>query len=472
MSSKIFEQIMNFKMSDAPKSVGAFASNIRDFDSIRSFLTSSTISLIIDLPFAIIFLVVIYYIGGKIVLIPIVLILIILIYTLSVKGALHRSIEATYQASAFKNSILIESLNTLESLKSLGATGYSQYKWEEASGDIAKKSIKSKLLSTSITTITSFFIQISTVLTVIYGVYLIADLELTMGGLIAIIIISSRTISPIGQVAALISSYEQTKTAYNAIDEIMNKEIERPKGKKFIQRDLLKGNIEFRNVTFSYPDADKPALENVSFKINAGDKVGILGKMGSGKTSIFNLIMGFYEPTTGTILIDGIDIKQLDPQFIRKNCSFVPQNIVLFAGTLRENIVQKAPYSSDEMIIDAARLSGLESFVNNQPKGFDLYVGERGDTLSGGQKRATAISRAFLLDLPLAIMDEPTDSMDMSSENIVKKNLKVNLKNKTLILTTHKNTMLDLVDRVIIIDNSKLVFDGQKNDMFKHFSKS
>ena len=467
MSSKIFEQIMNFKMSDAPKSVGSFASNIRDFDSIRSFLTSSTISLIIDLPFAIIFLIVIYYIGGGIVWIPIILIIIILIYTMIVKNPLQKSIEATYQASAYKNSILIESLNTLESLKALGATGYAQYKWEEASGDIAKKSIKSKLLSTSITTITAFFIQISTVLTVIYGVYLIADLKLTMGGLIAIIIISSRTISPIGQVASLISSYEQTKTAFVAIDEIMKKQIERPKGKKFIQRNILKGNIEFRDVTFTYPNSDTPALKNVSFEIGAGEKIAILGKMGSGKTSIFNLLMGFYEPEEGTILVDGIDIKQLDPQFIRKNCSFVPQNVVLFAGSLRENIVQKAPYATDEMIINSTKLSGLDSFINSQPKGFDLYVGERGDTLSGGQKRAVAISRAFLLDLPLAIMDEPTDSMDLASERVVTNNLKNILAKKTLLLTTHKNTMLALVNRVIVIDNSKLIFDGKKEDMFR-----
>jgi len=467
MSSKIFEQIMNFKMSDAPKSVGSFASNIRDFDSIRSFLTSSTISLIIDLPFAIIFLIVIYYIGGGIVWIPIILITIILIYTMIVKNPLQKSIEATYQASAYKNSILIESLNTLESLKALGATGYAQYKWEEASGDIAKKSIKSKLLSTSITTITAFFIQISTVLTVIYGVYLIADLKLTMGGLIAIIIISSRTISPIGQVASLISSYEQTKTAFVAIDEIMKKQIERPKGKKFIQRNILKGNIEFRDVTFTYPNSDTPALKNVSFEIGAGEKIAILGKMGSGKTSIFNLLMGFYEPEEGTILVDGIDIKQLDPQFIRKNCSFVPQNVVLFAGSLRENIVQKAPYATDEMIINSTKLSGLDTFINSQPKGFDLYVGERGDTLSGGQKRAVAISRAFLLDLPLAIMDEPTDSMDLASERVVTNNLKNILAKKTLLLTTHKNTMLALVNRVIVIDNSKLIFDGKKEDMFR-----
>jgi ATP-binding cassette, subfamily C, bacterial LapB len=467
LSSKIFEHVMDFKMHQAPRSVGSFASNVKDFDSVRSFLTSTTIALVIDLPFVIIFLLVIGYIGGSIVYIPILFMSLILLYTLSIRKRLQRSVEETYEASAYKNSILIESLGALETLKMLGSTGYAQWKWEEATANISAKSLQTKILSSSIITITSLFMQLSVVFVVVYGAYLIAELELTMGGLIAIVILSSRTLSPIGQVASLIANYAQTRTAYEGLDEIMHKEIERPKGKQFIDREELQGEIEFRNVKFTYPDSDRPAIDDVSFTIRAGEKVAILGKNGSGKTTVGKMVMNFYDPDEGSILIDGIDIKQLDPSALRQKISYVPQNIVLFSGTLKENIVYKAPYVDDETIIRASNLSGLASYVHREPKGYDVYVGERGDTLSGGQKQALGITRAFLLDLPLVILDEPTNSMDFTTEIRVKDNLEEAIKQKTVLLTTHKNVLLDLVERVIIFDNGKIVYDGPKEKMYK-----
>jgi ATP-binding cassette, subfamily C, bacterial LapB len=467
LSSKIFEQVLDFKMNEAPRSVGSFASNLKDFDSIRGFLTSTTIALVIDLPFVLIFLVVIAYIGGAVVLVPIFFLTVILLYTLSIRGALQRSVKETYEASAYKNSVLIESLNTLETLKLLGSTGFAQWKWEEATANIAGKSLNTKVISSSIQTITALCMQLSIVFVVVFGVYLIGDLQLTMGGLIAVVILSSRTLSPIGQVASLIATYEQTRTAYNGLDEIMEREVERPKGKQFIDREHLHGEIEFKNVKFSYPNSDKGALNDVSFKILPGEKVAILGKNGSGKSTVSKMIMNFYDPDEGSILIDGIDIGQIDPSALRKKISYVPQNIVLFSGTLKENIVYKAPYANDEAIIKAAHISGLDSYIHHEPKGYDVYVGERGDTLSGGQKQSLGITRAFLLDLPLVILDEPTNSMDFTAELRVKDNLASECKNKTLIMTTHKNMLLELVDRVIILDNGKKIFDGPKEEMFK-----
>jgi len=240
----------------------------------------------------------------------------------------------------------------------------------------------------------------------------------------------------------------------------------------FVRRDTFEGNIEFRNVTFTYPDENKKALDNVSFKINAGEKVGIVGKIGSGKTTIEKLILGLYKPQSGTILIDGIDINQIDPSDLRKNIGYVPQNVNLFRGTVKENILYKAPYVDDATMLRSSKLAGVDDFIKLHPKGYDMPVGERGDGLSGGQKQAIAIARAFLLDSPIILLDEPTNSVDNSMEAKIKKNLMENLKGKTAILITHKIGMLDIVDKVIVMDNGKVVLSGNKQEVLRKLSSN
>ncbi len=470
MSSLIFEQVMDMRMSHSPKSVGSFASNLKDFDSIKNFFNSTTMAAIVDLPFVVIFLCVIYFLAGFLVVVPMVVMVIILIYTFFVKEPLQRSIESTYQASAVKNGILIESLSAMETIKTMGAAGNAQWQWEEATGEIANRSIKSKILSTSITTVTSFLVQLNTVFVILVGVYLIKEMELTMGGLIATMILSSRAIAPMGQVASLISSYEQTKTSYKELNDIMALPVERPKGKQFVRRSTFNGEIEFQNVSFKYPETTKGALENVSFKIKAGEKVGLIGRNGSGKTTVEKLILGLFEPDSGSVLIDGIDIKQIDPADLRKVIGYVPQDVVLFKGTVKENIVYKAPYVDDVTVLKAAKIGGVDDFINNHPLGFDMLVGERGYGISGGQKQSIAVARAFLLDFPIMLLDEPTNFMDSTTESRLENSLKENLKNKTTILVTHKTSLLDIVDRLIVIDNGKILLDGEKNKVLARLS--
>ncbi|WP_263834129.1 type I secretion system permease/ATPase [Sulfurospirillum oryzae] len=465
MSSMMFEKVLDLKMAVRPKSVGAFASNLRDFDSIRNFFTSSTLTALIDLPFAIIFLVMVHFIAGSLVIVPLVLIVLILIYTFIIKRPLQQSIESTYVASAIKNGILIESLNAIETIKTLSAGGQAQWKWEEATGEIANRSLKSKILSNSVTTVTSFLVQLDTMLVVVIGVYMIKEVELTMGGLIAAVILTSRAIAPMGQVAALIANFEQTRTAYKALDDIMKLPVERPEGKVFVRREHFAGKIEFKNVSFKYPDTTKYALENVSFTIEAGEKVAILGRNGSGKTTVEKLILGLYAPDSGSVLIDGIDINQIDPVDLRKNIGYVSQDVVLFHGTVRENIVYKAPYVSDEVILKAAKLSGVDEFINCHPLGYDMPVFERGDGISGGQRQSIAIARAFLVDAPIMLLDEPTNSLDNTSETRVKNYLQEGIQGKTTILVTHKMSLVDLADRLIVIDNGKVVLDGKRDDI-------
>lgn len=467
MSSIIFEKVLNLKMSHHPNSVGSFSSNLRDFDNIRGFLTNATMTALIDLPFAILFLIVIAYIGGQIVIIPIVTMAIIIFYALIIKSPLQNSIESTHEASAKKSSILIETLNNIETLKTLGALGQTQWKWEESVGEIAKKSLKSRLISSSIPTVTQLLIQLNTVTLIVYGVYLIQEFELSMGGLIAIVILTSRTLAPMGQVAGLLTNYEETKTSYETLNEIISQPSERPDGKKFVQKPVFSGHIEFKDVTFSYPDTDVQVLKKVSFVIKPGENVSIIGRIGSGKSTIQKLILGLYEVDSGQILIDGIDIKQIDPADLRKNLGYVSQDVMLFKGTVKDNIIYRATHTSDFNMIRAATVSGTAEFVKKHPKGYEMPVGERGQGLSGGQRQSIGIARAFLLDAPIMLMDEPSNAMDQLSESKLLDNLSVSLKDKTTILITQKMTLLKIVDRVLVMNDGKLIIDAPKQEALK-----
>lgn len=470
MSSIIFEQVMNLKMSSKPGSVGSFASNIKDFDSIRGFFTASSIATMIDLPFSIIFLLIIYLIGGWMVAIPIISACIIIVYSLIIRNPMKKSIESTYEASALKNAVLIESLTALETIKALGISGQSQWKWEEATGSVAHKGIKSKILSNSISTFVNFIVQLNTVGMIIGGVYTIGEKELSMGGLIAVVMLGSRMLAPLAQVAALISNFEQTKAAYTAINSVMDLPVEREDAKKFVQRPSFEGKIEFQNVSFTYPNTEKKVLDNVSFIIYPGESVGIIGTNGSGKTSLEKLILGLYDPDEGSILMDGIDIKQIDPADLRHGISYVPQDTMLFKGTLKDNIIVRAPDASDEDILTASELSGTKRFVDIHPMGFDMPVGERGDGLSGGQKQSISIARAFIHFSPIILLDEPTNSMDSTSESSFINALKLYKENRTTIIISHKNSLLKITERLLLLEQGKLLLDGTHADVLKHLS--
>lgn len=467
MSSIIFEKVLDLKMANHPTSVGSFASNLKDFDAIRGFLTNATMTAIIDLPFAIIFLAVIFYIGGAIVLVPMVTMGLILLYAFLIKSPLQNSIESTHEASAKKSGVLIETLNNIETLKTLGAVGQVQWLWEEATGEIAKRSLRSRMLSASIPTITQLLIQLNTVMMIVFGVYLIQAFELSMGGLIAIVILTSRTLAPMGQAAALMTNYEETKTSYETLNEIISQPCERPHGKKFVSRPDFQGKIEFIDVTFTYPGNDMPALKNVSFIIEPGENVGIIGRIGSGKSSIEKLVLGLFEPDSGSILIDDIDINQIDPADLRKNISYVSQDIHLFRGTVRENILYRATHATDTQMIRASKISGTEEFIKQHPKGYDMPIGERGQGLSGGQRQSVGIARAFLFETPIMMLDEPSNAMDQISEARLMENIRDNVDRSTSLIVTQKMSLLKIVDRVLVMHQGKLHMDGPRDKVLE-----
>ncbi|MGE4498415.1 MAG: type I secretion system permease/ATPase, partial [Deferribacterales bacterium] len=465
LSSILFEQSLNLKMKNKPRTVGSFANNLREFDGIRSFFTSGAVTAFIELPFVVIFLLVIYYISNLLVIVPLVTILLILIYSFLMRKPIKRLADSTHEASARKSGILVEALSNLETIKAFNANSSVQWHWEESTGDIASKGLKSRILSSSLSSAAAFLTQLSSVAVVIAGVYLIKEGELTMGGLIASVILSSRSIAPMSQAASLLTGYEQMKTGLSALNELMKKEIERPDRKLFLRRPVFKGAIEFKNVTFRYPDETKNALTGVSFKISPMERVGIIGQVGSGKSTLAKILMGFYDPDEGSVFVDGIDIKQIDPADLRHNFSYVPQDVSLLSGSVRENITFKAPHAEDQEILRAARIGSVNSFTDKHPMGLDVNVGERGSNLSGGQRQSVAVSRAFLVESPIVLMDEPTNSMDYSTETKVIANLKEATKGKTTILITHKPGILEIVDRLIVMDNGTVVLDGRKEDV-------
>jgi ATP-binding cassette subfamily C protein LapB len=302
---------------------------------------------------------------------------------------------------------------------------------------------------------------------IVYGVYLIQDFKLTMGALIAIVILSGRALAPMSQVASLISNYETTKQSYDTINEIISQPSERPEGKEFVETPKFYGDIEFIDVTFTYPGATMPSLKNISFKIKAKEHVAIIGRIGSGKSTILKLILGLYEPDSGQILIDGIDINQIDPADLRKHIGYVSQDVHLFRGTVKDNIMFRASYVSEGQMVKAANISGADEFIRKHPKGYEMPIGERGIGLSGGQRQSIGIARAFLFDAPIMLLDEPTGSMDQTTENKLIANLKEALKGKTSLLVTQKMTLLVLAQRVIVVNDGKIVIDDKKDIALK-----
>ena len=471
MSSIIFEKVLGLKLEQIPKPIGSFANNLKNFDVIRGFLTNATLVAFIDLPFSIIFLIVIYYLGGVIVLIPIIVILIILIMAIVLKVPIQRNIKKINEIVSKKNAILIEVLNNIETLKSLGGNNNIRWNWEESNGNIAQTGLLSRMLSAFIPSFTALLIQLNTIAIVIAGVYLIKDLQLTMGALIAIVILSSRAVAPMGQAAGLITNYEDASNSYRILNDLMHKPEERPKESDFVSKKSFQGKIEFRNVTFKYPNTEVEILKNVSFVINPGERVAILGKIGTGKSTILKLILKLYEPTNGSILIDDIDITQLDPADIRRNMSYLSQHVSLFNGTLRDNITFRASFVNDEKMLTAAKIAGVDNFANAHPRGYDMEVGEKGEGLSGGQIQSVGISRACLFDYPINLFDEPTSSMDKQTEDNVLNNLNKFMKGKTLLIVTQKMPILQIVDKIIVLNNNTIYLYGDKEAVIKALSQ-
>lgn len=465
LTARIMEQVLGTRFEMRPSSVGSFASNLRAFETVRDFITSTTIIALIDIPFALIFVLVIAWISPYMIIPVLVGAALLLIYAFSVQIKMQELSETMFRASAVRNATLIESLVGLETIKALGIEGYMQRKWEQSSRFLTEVGGKLKLLSASVGNGANGIQQLVNVVLVLLGVYLVIQGDLTMGGLIACTMLAGRALAPIAQSAGLMTQYHNAATALTSLNEVMSKPVERPEESKFLSRNAFSGDIEFRDVSFNYPGTDIAALKNVSFKMRAGEHVAILGRMGSGKSTLQKLILGLYQPTSGAILIDGIDARQIDPAELRRSIGYVQQETNLFFGTMRENISIAAPHAEDAQVLRAADIGGIAEFINMHPKGFDMPIGERGETLSGGQRQGVGIARAMINNPSIILLDEPTSAMDHSGEDYVKARLKDAAEGKTLMVITHRSSLFDLVNRIIVIDAGKIVADGGKEQV-------
>ena len=465
ISSKLFSKVMGIRMESRPASVGAFARHLQEFESIREFFTSATIGSLIDLPFAILFLLLIWLMAGSLVFVPIIGVLILVIYSMLIQGPLRHTIEEGSRLASQKYANLIESLAGLETVKLFGAQSQFQYRWEEAVAHMANWSVKSRRITDGIQNTAGFVQQASNVGMIILGVYLIAEGELTMGGLIAATMLSGRAIGPMVQLSLLSTRYNQAKSSMTIIDQVMSMPDEQEEGKRYIHRPIIHGKIELDKVTFHYPDSPVASIRDLSLTINPGEKVAIIGRIGSGKTTLERLIMGLYKPTEGHVRIDDTDIDQLHHIDIRRNIGCVPQDSQLFYGTIRDNITLGRPLADDRDVLDAANRAGVTVFTQQDPAGLERQVGEGGLLLSGGQRQAVTIARAILGRPPVLLLDEPTSAMDNRSEMHIKQQLAQLKSTETLILITHKTSMLDVVDRVIVMEKGSIIADGPKSEV-------
>jgi len=465
IAGRLFSQVLGMKMADRPGSSGALASSLREFESLREFFTSSSLVAIVDLPFIFLFIFIIYIVGGSIAIVPLVALPVVMIVGALMQIPLRLVVQRSFREAQQRHALLIEAIGGIETVKSTASEGRMQRNWENFVDMTARSSVKAHTLSALALNFSGAATNLVTVGVIVYGVYRIDAGMLSVGGLVASTILAGRAMAPLGQIAGILTRYHQARVSLNALDQLMHTPVERPHGRSFVRRATIHGRIEFRNVTFHYPDQETPALDDVSFRIEAGEKVGLIGRIGSGKSSIQRLILGLYEPDAGAVMVDGIDVRQIDPADLRRNIGSVPQDVYLFFGSVKDNIAIGAPFTDDETVRRAARITGVEEFANRHPMGYDMPVGERGQNISGGQRQSVAIARALLREPPILLFDEPTSSMDNTSEGRFKARLSNIIDDKTVLLVTHRGSMLSLVERLIVVDGGKIVADGPKQDV-------
>ncbi|SDH93104.1 ATP-binding cassette, subfamily C, LapB [Pseudomonas benzenivorans] len=471
ISATLFERIVGMAMKFRPARVGSFAQNIHEFQNLRDFLASLTLASVIDLPFTLLILAVIAMIGGHLVWIPLLAFPLVALIGWALQRPLAQTMERSMALAAERQSSLIESLAGLDAVKVNNAESERQYLWEQTIGTLSRLELRARMLSSLAMNATLLLQQLAGVVMIVLGVYQIIDGNLSMGGLIACYMLSGRALGPLTQMSGLLTRYQQARVTLDSVNQMMELPQERQEEERPLKRHTLQGAIEFRQLEFHYPDQQQAALENINLVVRPGEKIGIIGRSGSGKSSLAKLIVGLYQPDAGSLLVDGIDVRQLDVSDLRHNIGYVPQDIQLFSGTLRDNLVSGARYVEDELVLQAAELAGVHEFVRLHPKGYELQVGERGQNLSGGQRQNVALARALLLDPPILLLDEPTSSMDNTGEERLKQRLAAVIGNKSLLLVTHRASMLSLVDRLVIVDRGQIIADGPKGSVMEALKK-
>ncbi len=470
LSAQIMERVLGLRLEHRPASVGAFAANLRAFESVRDFIASSSVVTLVDLPFVLLFVLILLWLSPWFAL-PVVLAAgLMLLQAWLTAGRMRTLSESTLRAAAERNALLVESLGGLETLKALSAQGVQQGRWERTTRYLAQTGARLKILSALTGHFAALIQQLSYLSMLVLGVYLILDGRTSPGGIIAAGMLSARATAPLGQLVGLLTQYHNARASLASVESVMQLPVERDSEQVYTPRAPFRGAIELCGVSFSYPGASRPALSDVSLRLQPGERVAILGAIGSGKSTIQKLVMGLYQPTGGTVRVDGIDLRQIDPDELRQHIGYVPQESLLFYGSLRHNLEMGQHRVTVERLQRAMRIAGLDRFVDQHPEGYDLLVGERGETLSGGQRRAVCIARAWVSDASILLMDEPTSNMDPAQAQRIIRALSAELAGKTLLLVTHQPDVLALVDRIVVLEQGHIVADGPKAEVLAALS--
>ncbi|MEP9395942.1 type I secretion system permease/ATPase [Mesorhizobium sp. KR2-14] len=468
ISYMLFEKVLNSSLSARPSSTGEYANRVTQYEFVREFFTSNTISVFIDTVFIVVFLLVIYAVAGSLVIIPALAFVAAIIVGLVTQHRIGKRVAASMNEASQRQALLVESISTAETIKSLRAEAYLLRKWREHTKNAANTSEKIKELSAAAANATQFIQQLVTVGIVVAGAYSFSDGNVSSGAIIAAVMLASRAVAPLSQIAMTLARFRQAMLSLRVLDTIMTQPEDRPETIGFVNRPVQSGALTFKNVGFVYPGSENEVLTGLSLSIRPGERIGIIGRIGSGKTTLGRLIGRLFLPTSGELLIDGIDIRQYHPSEVRAAVGIVAQAGDLFSGTVKENLLMARPEATDEEIIAAAKAAGVDEFVSRHPRGYDMNVGERGTNLSGGQRQAVAIARLLLTKPKIVFMDEPSGSMDLASERQLIRQLRVAFdQDTTLIISTHRYSMLEIVDRLIVVEQGRIVADGPKEKVIQ-----
>ncbi len=460
VSTRLMQKILEMPLEERPASSGALINHMKEFESLQDFFSSVSLLTLIDLPFLLLFLIIVFFIGGPVVILPILGIIILITLVAIIQYSARKFSVLTHQSDVEKNAHLVEMVGGIESIKMAVAESRMLQIWEKVIAYSAKIGSESKSVTTIAVNIATFVNQVVSVSLIIWGVYLIGKNEFTMGALIACNILIGRAMGSVMQVASLMTRYEQAKVSLEVLNKLMALPSERMTSSNLVDFGDLEHSIEISRVSFTYKNSTTPTFTDLSLTINKGEKVGIIGNMGSGKSTLSRLLCGLYSPEQGSVKFGGVDLKRLDMSELRTRVSFLPQDPLLFHGTVRENIALGSLHIPDQLIMRASWLAGVHDFIQETSSGYAMQVEEKGQNLSGGQRQAIALARALLHDPDVLILDEPTNNLDGITEARIKSRLKKVLDEKTLIINMHKMSLLDLTDRLIVLQSGKIIADG------------
>lgn len=465
LTTAIFDQLLHIQLKSRPRSLGGFASQISQFESFREFFASASMTVLVDLPFMFFFMGVIYYLGGPLLWTVLAPIPIVALITASTHARTHELIKTSMRLSAQKNAQLIEYLGALEAIKFWGAQDVLQQRWNRLVRESTRVYGQIKNIQTTSSYLCYFVQNVAYVAMIVHGVLLITQGRLTMGALIGCSILSSKALAPVLQIGQLMLRWQQAQQSLQGMDELMKLPLEIPQ--KALSTASVQGVFRFDKAHFHYEQDGPPVLQDINLTIKPGDRIAIVGSNASGKTTLIKMLLGLYQPTEGAVLLDEINLQQFDLTALRHLIGYVPQDIQIVHGTIKDNITIGCRHVPDEAIWKAAEISGLLTWLKGHPKGLDLIVGERGSTLSGGQKQALALARALVHNPPILILDEPTSSLDFQAEAAFVAHLEAALGRRTLIMVSHRQVPLRLCQEVVVLQQGRIVSKQSMADAIK-----